>query len=361
MDCAVIAWSGAPVPATRARAHLRLVAQDLTARARACGAATGRAGVAAAALDALHGLPDAGLVRVLGAPETYFQLGEAARAPEADDLLDHMRGWVDAERARATPGYRPHRPAWSALGDAYFPAQGRAYRAPRAGGIPVDGASPYARRPIRASAFRRIAFGPVEMLSAEALADTVDKLERALAGLGRISPAARDFVGQVVRVIMPRRDPVNAAFYTSSSSRDFIGLVKLVNPHLPKITPATLTSSLVHEAIHAFLYMRELQRPLVLDRAALADVQIRSPWTGGALSAVTYVHACFVWFGLARLWSLPGAAEVYGAAEAERQRARALVGFERGADGPLAPVAAQLAPDVLAQIRVMSAACRRPS
>ena len=64
---------------------------------------------------------------------------------------------------------------WSALGDAYFACErSDAFEAPRVAGIPVDGASPYAQRPIQASAFRDIDFGPVEMLTDEEIASTVD-------------------------------------------------------------------------------------------------------------------------------------------------------------------------------------------
>ena len=62
--------------------------------------------------------------------------------------------------------------------------------------------------------------------------------------------------------------------------------------------------ALVHEAIHAVVYRLELIEFLHLDdRASLAQ-QTTSPWSGRSLTLRSFVHACFVWYGLWHLWQM---------------------------------------------------------
>src|SRR5262249_59274970 len=101
-------------------------------------------------------------------------------------------------------------------------------------------------------------------------------------------------VALLTRVIMPRHDSVHPGFDASGSIRTTIGRTALNNPHGPKVTVPQLVSSLVHEAIHAYLYIEERSQPLVTDWDRAFDATAASPWTGTTLSLPTYLHACFV-------------------------------------------------------------------
>jgi hypothetical protein len=160
------------------------------------------------------------------------------------------------------------------------------------------------------------------------------------------APAVHDFVTSLTKVIVPRKDGANAAFYTSASLRTAVGRASLNNPFGPRISQAMIVSSLVHEAIHAYLYIEEQRQPLVTNWDLAFDAVVTSPWTGGALSVPTYLHACYVWHGLANLWCLPAMIRAVGEAAAQEQRLRAVAGFSRGAMSPLSEVRTLVAPPV---------------
>ena len=56
--------------------------------------------------------------------------------------------------------------------------------------------------------------------------------------------------------------------------------------------------------IHSLLYTVELDEPFILDREAVENMRIKSPWTGAELPVHSFLHACLVWFGLWQFWSL---------------------------------------------------------
>ncbi|MDC0711063.1 hypothetical protein POL68_21510 [Stigmatella sp. ncwal1] len=368
----VFDWKPTRLPALINQRFLARVANDLNASVKENGALFGRAQEAARLLQEVKELPDAALLRILSSPEVYFLLTEA-RSEQTQGLLPALESWLHAERARADADYPLSEATWSALGDVYFPAGPRSspvaaslkpgtwtpeapYEAWRGHGtIPVDFFSPYARRPIPSASYRPVQIGPVAELSPAERGDVVGRLTGALDALSQLGPALHGFVLQMARVIMPRRDDVNAHLYTSVSSRAFIGRVTLVNPQLSHIDVTALTGSLIHESIHAFLYMCELEAPIVQDWERVRGTLLVSPWTGGRLTLHTYLHASFVWYGLSRLWHLPKAEQVFPAEALAEHRARAAEGFARGILGPLEPVRHHVSPYVMEQLQWMDA------
>jgi len=167
---------------------------------------------------------------------------------------------------------------------------------------------------------------PVAMAAA-GRAIAIGKIDRALTALAATCPPAYHLVTTMTRVIMPRQDSVHPDFYTSASIRTTIGRTVLNNPHNATVTIPQLMSSLVHEAIHAYLYIEERSQPLVTDWERAYDATAASPWTGTTLSLPTYLHACFVWHGLRALWRLPAVIDVAGEAAARVERAKAECGF----------------------------------
>ncbi len=330
--------------------HLGRTASQLSAALRDLGQRFDRAGRVADVLAAIEQLAEAPLLRILGAPECCWSISQYFTTP-TPRLLDDLETWLAVEAALAG-GDSPERGGWSALGDEYFadpfaPAepdrwglpigQDARYTAPVHAGIVLDFVSPGARRPPKCNEPPAIRMeAPVPMT----ISERHIALGRVCAAIDALHavPAVSDFVTSLTKVIVPRKDGIHPSFYTSSSLRTAVGRAALNNPFGPRISQAMLMSSLVHEAIHAYLYIEEQRRPLVTDWDLAFDAVVTSPWTGGSLSVPTYLHACYVWHGLANLWSLPEMIRAVGAPAAQEQRLRAVAGFASGAITPLSEV-----------------------
>ena len=117
-------------------------------------------------------------------------------------------------------------------------------------------------------------------------------------------PVQWDFLTCLTRTIIPRRYSKNPTFRGSSNQTE-IGRTNLFNPHGPRLTTVPVASSLIHEAIHTYLYTQEHRAPLVTDRSVALDSRIESPWSGKRVNLRALVHATFVWFGLLFTWSSP--------------------------------------------------------
>jgi HEXXH motif-containing protein len=113
-----------------------------------------------------------------------------------------------------------------------------------------------------------------------------------------------------------------------------------------------LANALVHEAIHSLLYMVELMEPFYVfeDRA----FEVASPWTGNLLSLRSYVHACFVWFGLWNFWRAAIGSDALTGDEACGYVLRPSSGFKNGAFGETAAVLRRyVKPQLFEAIQVM--------
>lgn len=90
--------------------------------------------------------------------------------------------------------------------------------------------------------------------------------------------------------------------FNSASCRSKIGRILLVNPHLKGVTYPVLVNALIHESVHSLLYRIEMNIPIFKSNDSNDSHFLESPWTGNILRAITYVHACFVYFGLNSYW-----------------------------------------------------------
>lgn len=328
--------------------HLGRTATQLSTALRDLGQRFKRPGRVEEALAQFESLAEAPLLRILGAPECCWAIAQYFIAP-SPRLLDELETWLAIEAALAG-GAPPERGGWSALGDEYFadpyaPAEpdrwglpigpDARYSAPVHSGIVLDFVSPGARRVPRSGEPRPMRLEEAEPMTISERQVTLGRLSAAIDLLAAI-PTVFDFVTSLTRVVVPRRDPGHAGFYTSASTRNAIGRAALNNPFGPRVTQAMLVSSLVHETILAYLYIDEQRQPLVTDWRRASDTVVTSPWTGGDLSVPTYLHACYVWHGLANLWSAPELIRAVGEAAAQEQRLRAIAGFTSGAIAPLA-------------------------
>ncbi len=303
----------------------------------------------AALLGRLRALPPESLQSLLGAPELVYRLVGAARGEQGFE--DWFERCIAVEEARAEGG-SPR--SWSACGDLGPDGAGGAAQALRLDGVPIDHLSAWLDNPMDGGDFRNVRFGPTVRYSRAEASEILGKLIEARRLILDACPAAWGMVLQSARVIQLRRDPTNPSFATSASCNTEIGRVVLLNAHLDSFDAPTIANALLHESIHGVVYGLEQIAPLLptTDPHNSDDLLVVSPWTGSRLHLHTYVHACFVWFGLASFWrALDRRLEPREA----RHLRRALSGFLDGAAlRPLRAHAALLAEGVLETVEVLS-------
>jgi HEXXH motif-containing protein len=215
------------------------------------------------------------------------------------------------------------RPIWGALGDCVWRDTGEFVRwDPVNGRLPVDLESPDV-----------IALGPTLPTEAEGWTPLAPEeqqlaLETLNAAYLRVRNGAvglRALTEICARVVVMRKRPTKL-FYSFSSCYS-VGRIALVNPQL--VSESLIAEALVHEAIHAYLYMHD-PTPLWGLKPNIREEpgSVRSPWTGRALPLCTFLHACFVWYGLFFFWGLVMCASPSD--EARIRIARASSGFMKG-------------------------------
>ena len=100
----------------------------------------------------------------------------------------------------------------------------------------------------------------------------------------------------------------------------------LFNLHSEASNVYKISNAIVHESIHSLIYKLELHEDLYADQNAAHEVMTVSPWTERPLQVHSFVHACFVWYGLLNFWNLTPDAQP----AISRLRGRAYRGFEPG-------------------------------
>lgn len=155
-----------------------------------------------------------------------------------------------------------------------------------------------------------------------------DNVRMALAGVQKISQATATFVGCFLSDIEVRaEEPMEVPGSFSEAGR--IGHATIFNANAHVATASYLEDAIVHEAIHGLVYRVErwVGDGARYTSGALGGARVKSPWTGNVLSARHFVHACFVWFGLANFWTLPSQAD-NNPSEAGRLAQTATMGFQ---------------------------------
>lgn len=139
-----------------------------------------------------------------------------------------------------------------------------------------------------------------QKLSPDELRDYVSKCDIALSDIQATNVPCYLFVVELVRTLFPVADAQNGAF-RGSSDMNALGRVVHYNPANKNVSSFELAVSIVHEAVHTFLYMHEEQRPFFFDTDRAHTIFVRSPWTGRNLHLRGFAHACFVWFAIYHL------------------------------------------------------------
>ena len=231
-------------------------------------------------------------------------------------------------------------PIWGALGDCVLRDTGEFVRwDPVDGQLPVDLESPDvialgATLPTEAVGWTRLA-REEQQLALETLTAAYLRVRNGAASLRALTEVC-------ARVVVMRKSPTK--LFCSFSSCYSVGRIAVVNPQL--VGESLIADALVHEAIHAYLYMHDPTplwglKPDVRDEPGA----VQSPWSGRALPFCTFLHACFVWYGLFFFWGQVMCSSRSPSDEARRRIARASSGFMKG------PLLDQLGPERMRSVR----------
>ena len=270
-------------------------------------------------------LPASSQQRLLLAPRLYTLL--RSKAQPGTEEIESLRQYLDLERYLCAPaGDRPG-DCWSALGDFYLPPgtesetswfEGESFRSPMLGTIVLDACRPFSKTDYPPP------MGEVTNHTPEELEFIKWRLEQSMDQISRISRTARSAVEALLQVITVVRAPELTKGTQSFSNKPAIGRMGLANSHSDEWSVSKIADAIVHEAIHALIYKIELINSLYVDDTMESEpVTAVSPWSGRTLRLHSFLHACFVWFGLWNFWSLASREE----SEAVELKATAANGF----------------------------------
>lgn len=299
-------------------------------------------------------LPLEGKLRFMTAPETFYRIRRLRKEPV--DSIASLCNFLNGEAA--FHGLGPiDKDYVTALGDYYYsegaagalPANNgteaqtptNAVFAPRVGGvIPIDFASPNVANAQETD-------DPVEYLeySAEEKTLICENLNAVLSQIERVSVAAADLIKQHIKVIIALKAKDRTESGSTSQPR-YPGRVLLRGVEHGLF--GWLASSLVHEAMHQVLYILEWAGPFTIGDSNVKAQQVKSEWTGRDLQPHSYIHACFIWYGVSSFWIRARSSDAFDQKIVERQLAKSIVGFQnQNPTERLAPCAGMVRYDVL--------------
>ncbi len=253
-------------------------------------------------------LPALSQQRLLLAPRLYTLLRSKSQ-PGAGEISS-LRQFLEIEKYLCNQdGDRPSG-SWTALCDFYFEPDKETFKAPKLGNIVLD-----ACRPLTNIDYPPPMGDDVTNHSAQELEFITWRIEQSLEQISRISRTARAAVDALLQVITVVRAPKLTKGTQSFSNKPAIGRMGLANANSNEWSVSKIADAIVHEAIHALIYKIELTNCLYNDYTTESEpFTAVSPWSGRKLRLHSFLHACFVWFGLWNFWSLaneePEAAEL---------------------------------------------------
>jgi HEXXH motif-containing protein len=289
------------------------------------------------------------LLRVLLAPETTNRL--LWRRPETlvstgSFLIDTLA----AETVRAGGAMAVERTTWTALGDAVVSPTGHVVATPPIDGVlPVDMDSPTVTAVHPGGGDDDSVWTPLRQQERQ---DILKRLSLAYRGIAAANPMVAEFVQRSAKVVVLQRSDTRV--FAAYSNGRYIGRITIGNPQL--VDEVRIAESLVHEAIHGLLYMQIQRFPWGIEGPGATDAwKATSPWSGRKLPLATYLHACFVWYGLLHFWLDALRTGAFDRAQVKARLARAASGFLRGPIFQNAEEAgvAQIAEDIRSAIHEM--------
>ena len=273
---------------------------------------------------------DTVFLRVLTAPETSYRLtySDSCTPGEAADFIQHS---LQAEMAREGRSTELKYDVWTPYGDMCFRSDGSVFQFPQmSAAIPLDFGSPLVAKvdlggPGNSIAELRAPFDTSEMKL------IIERLNLTCQGIHSVWPPLLDFVLTFNKVLIFVKDPAAPNQFSSGSTTQYVGRTFITNPHVDSVDIADLAEALVHEGIHALLFMDELLHPWG-DIPELRDGvrRVGSPWTGNSLSLSSFLQACFVWYGLAHFWALALREHDFDSQRIKQRFIQAVSGFLSG-------------------------------
>jgi hypothetical protein len=302
-------------------------------------------------LTAVTGLEPESLERLTLAPETTSRL---LRTTPGDGVIEFVDVSLRAELRRAGVAVDDESPCVSALGDyAWDPLGGERRTAPL-DGIAVDFESPYADS-IDLSGLDRETLPRRPAYSARERERTLRRCSDALALIDATSPEAAWFVRRFTAVLVLAQNPEQPDQFASGSNGMYIGRTFLMNVHREEVETERLVDALIHEAVHALLYMDELETPWLPRALRDARTDVRSPWSGRSLHVRQFLQACFVWYALVEFWAgalVAGTCDQVAAGDFLR---RSATGFSASLLPALDPWRDDIAPELFGAVEEMRA------
>lgn len=264
--------------------------------------------------DQVVALPKHNQQRLLLAPQAFHVLQSTSRPGEQD--VAAFRRFIETEKFLHRQDEAYPEDSWSALGDYYLPPANlavagadeewsidRAYKAKPVGAMIVDACSPYATTGFP------IEVGDVELHTSDEVEAIAQKVQESLGQILSVSEIARLTVDSCEQVMTVAKAPAAPHATMSISTRAMIGRLGMVNLHANQWNTCKISNQIVHEAIHSMIYKLELFDSLYTDQDAALNLKAVSPWSGRTLALHSFVHACFVWFGLWCFWNRSGSGE----------------------------------------------------
>ena len=278
--------------------------------------------------------PTPELLRVLLAPDMTFLVlwRQADRVAHLVKFLDQS---LTLEAVRAGRATWSGAEAWTALGDTQVLADGTVIPGSTISGfVPLDLDSPNVRRVMVMAEAPAVPEGDaaldglyLEPLFPEERLSVLEDVESAWGAIQSTSDVVARFVAKFVQVLVLQRNSAEDDAFSSSSYGRYIGRVVIGNPQTGNTL--RLAEAIVHEAIHALLYMQVQSYPWgSVDGPYTDDITVKSPWTGAALPVSSFLQACFVWYGLTNFYCMAVGEKSFADQERVNSRlARVVSGF----------------------------------
>ncbi|ESA36573.1 hypothetical protein N836_07300 [Leptolyngbya sp. Heron Island J] len=300
-----------------------------------------------ALLKSLQNLPEDSYLRIISSPRTFNRLWKASVSNNENVLTSYISRCIDAEMFRSGQASKLTTSVWTANCDLYIPNNlswsdfvsfqntapnewtgYTAYRAPLIEKIPVDFVSPCTTsKPSVITGLREYDRNTLCPFSFEQYEIAYSRILKAWTVIATNASQCQKFLASFVSVITCSTDSQHPQIFLSESSNEVVGRITLLNPHVTDVNISDVVSALIHEAIHSYLYSWELRHPFVLDRKLAAAKFTQSPWTGKLLSLHSFLHACFVWYGIAMLWSSTDIRKQFPQADVMRHMRISTIGF----------------------------------
>jgi HEXXH motif-containing protein len=154
------------------------------------------------------------------------------------------------------------------------------------------------------------------------------KLAEALTGVRQVSPLVADFTTDFTKVLVLQKDHTAPDHCSSGSHGQFIGRSFVTNLQSTDVTPSAIADAVIHESIHALLYMQQCMQPWGPDELIYDQTpRVNSPWTGRPLPLRSFIEASFVWFALAHFWAYALSKPTFDLQQSRALLSRAVVGF----------------------------------